>query len=73
MAILKRTRIKKETARKKQYLKHFRKAKASAMTYSQWMKAGKGRSPDVALREMKPRPFKRKVEDILKLKRKKRG
>jgi len=65
MALFKKRKRKKETARKKRYLKHFKKAKASAMTYSQWIKAGEGRSPDVMLREMKSRPFKRKVEHIL--------
>lgn len=65
MALLKRTRMKKETERKQRYLGHFKKAKASSMTYSQWIKAGEGRSPDVILREMKSRPFKRKVKNIL--------
>lgn len=80
MALLKRTRMKKETARKKQYLEHFRKAKASALTYAQWMKKGGSlgyvrggaKSPATILREAKAKPFKRKVEDILKLKRKRR-
>lgn len=65
MAILKRTRMKKETAKKKEYLKHFKRAKASSMTYVQWTKAGGKKSPDVMLREIKAKPFRRKVKDIL--------
>lgn len=65
MALFKKRAMKKETARKKRYLEHFKKAKATSMTYGQWIKAGEGRSPDVMLREMKARPFKRKVKHIL--------
>lgn len=57
--------MEKETARKKRYLEHFKKAKGAAMTYFQWIKAGQERSPDVILREMKPKRLKRKVKDIL--------
>lgn len=60
-----RIRMLKETARKQRYLEHFKKAKSSAKTYSQWIKAGEGRSPDVILREVKARPFRRKVKKIL--------
>lgn len=41
-ALLKKSRMKKETARKKQYLEHYKKAGPKhAMTYVEWMKKGK--------------------------------
>lgn len=73
-ALLKKSRAKKETARKKRYLKHYKKAgPRSAMTYAQWIKSGEeqayfkgagGRKGTVEaqLREAQidPKRFKRK-------------
>ena len=40
-ALLKKHRAKKETARKKRYLQHYKKAGPKhAMTYAQWIKEG---------------------------------
>ena len=33
--------LEKETAKKKEYLKHYKKAGRHAMTYAQWLKKGK--------------------------------
>lgn len=41
MALFKKRAMKKETARKKRYLKHYKKAGPKhAMSYAQWLKAG---------------------------------
>jgi len=37
---LKKRRMKKETARKKRYLKHYKKAGKHALTYAQWIEKG---------------------------------
>jgi len=39
-ALLKKHRRKKETASKKRYLEHYKKAGKDAMTYVQWKKEG---------------------------------
>ena len=40
-ALLKKSRMKNETARKKRYLKHYKQAgKQHAMTYVEWQKKG---------------------------------
>lgn len=40
-ALLKKSRMKRETARKKRYLQHYKKAGPKhAMTYAQWIKEG---------------------------------
>ena len=39
--ILKHRKMKKETAKKKEYLKHYKKAGRQAMTYAEWLKKGK--------------------------------
>ena len=73
-ALLKKSRRKKETARKKRYLRHYKEAGPKhAMTYAQWMKGGeesvyfkgaggKKRTVEAQLREagIDPKRFKRK-------------
>ena len=72
-AFLKKSRMKRETARKKRYLQHYKKAGKSAMTYAQWIKegeastyykgaGGKRRTVEAQLREagIDPKRFKRK-------------
>lgn len=73
-ALLKKSRMKKETARKKRYLQHFKRAGAkNAMTYVEWQKkgesstyfkgaGGKARTVEAQLREagIDPKRFKRK-------------
>jgi hypothetical protein len=39
-ALLKKHRAKKETASKKRYLEHYKKAGSKALTYAQWKKEG---------------------------------
>ena len=39
-ALLKTSRMKKETARKKRYLEHYKKAGKHAMTFVEWTKKG---------------------------------
>ncbi len=63
----------KETAKKKRYLQHYKKAGKKAMTYAEWMKKGekptyfkgvglRGKSIEAQLREagVSPARFKRK-------------
>ena len=72
-ALLKKSRMKKETARKKRYLEHYKKAgPESAMTYVEWMKKGeepvyfkgiqKKKTVEAQLREagVNPQRFKKK-------------
>lgn len=66
-ALLKKSRAKRETARKKRYLQHYKKAgKHHAMTYAQWIKEGqktayygkskKGKTVEAQLRELRIDP-----------------
>ena len=72
-ALLKKSRMKRETARKKRYLQHYKKAGKHALTYAQWIKegetsayfkgaGGKKRTVEAQLREagISPERFKRK-------------
>jgi len=73
-ALLKKSRMKKETARKKRYLQHFKRAGAkNAMTYVEWQKigesptyfkgaGGRARTVEAQLREagVDPKRFKKK-------------
>lgn len=73
-ALLKKSRMKRETARKKRYLQHFKRAGAkNAMTYVEWQKkgesptyfkgaGGKARTVEAQLREagVDPKRFKKK-------------
>ena len=73
-ALLKKHRAKKETASKKRYLQHYKKAgKHHAMTYAQWKKqgeepvyfkgaGGKKRTVEAQLREagVNPQRFKKR-------------
>jgi len=73
-ALLKKSRMKRETARKKRYLQHFKKAGPKhAMTYVEWQKkgesstyfkgaGGKTRTVEAQLREagIDPKRFKKK-------------
>lgn len=72
-AFLKKGRMKRETARKKRYLQHYKKAGKHALTYAQWVKegesptyykgaGGRARTVEAQLREagISPERFKRK-------------
>ena len=72
-ALLKKYRAKKETASKERYLKHYKKAGKSALTYAQWKKQGeqstyfkgagfKRKTVEAQLREagVNPNRFKKK-------------
>jgi len=72
-ALLKKSKAKKETARKKRYLQHYRKAGKNALSYAQWIKkgeqstyfkgaGGKQRTVEAQLREagISPDRFKKK-------------
>lgn len=71
-ALFKKSRMKKETARKKRYLQHFKKAGKHSLTYAQWIKEGeepvyfkgikKKKTVEAQLREagISPERFKRK-------------
>lgn len=65
-----RIRMEKETARKKEYLKHYKKAgKHHAFSYAQWLEKGKtpayfkgmgGKSTETQLREARVSPARLK-------------
>ena len=73
-ALLKKSRMKKETARKKRYLRHYKEAGPKhALSYAQWLKegeesvyfkgaAGRKRTVEAQLREagISPQRFKKK-------------
>ena len=72
-ALFAKRRRRKETARKKRYLQHYKKAGKHAMTYVQWMKegeqptyfkgaGGRARTVEAQLREagIDPKRFKKK-------------